>query len=127
MSEIVYPFGPMDTNDFPLVIDDFTFDDVNQNDCVGKSCKNICYHFVEEAETNGVCFLTICIPCYNENVDELMKTISSIMNNIEFIKHKVCIYVISTCYNDNSNVSYLLLLSTNYFYFFFFIFFPPIP
>lgn len=89
MSEIVYPFGPMDIHDFPLVVDDFTFDEVNQKDCVATVCKQICSLFVEEGEANGVCFLTICIPCYNENVDELMKTISSIMNNIEFMKHKV--------------------------------------
>lgn len=82
----------MDTTDFPLVIDDFSYDDVNQKECVAKVCKNICNLFVEEAEANGVCFLTICIPCYNENVDELMKTISSLMSNIEFIKHKVYIF-----------------------------------
>jgi len=82
----------MDSGDFPVVVDNFTFEDVQEDECVAAVCDNICALFLEEAGINKVVYLTIAIPCYNEELPELLKTINSLMQNVEFIKHKVRVH-----------------------------------
>lgn len=33
-------------------------------------------------------YLCVCVPCYNESLDDLMKTVKSLMENVDFLKHK---------------------------------------
>lgn len=78
------PFGPVEE---PLVFDSFTFEDVKAKQCVARVCKNICSGLVNDRGEKM--YLTICVPCYNEHLDELMKTIHSLMENVEFMQRKV--------------------------------------
>ena len=82
------PFGPMEE---PLVFDNFTYEDVKTNQCIGKVCRNICTQFLDDPDENKR-YLTICVPCYNEDLDELLKTLLSLMENIEFMQRKVQLY-----------------------------------
>lgn len=80
------PFGPWDKH---VVTDDFTYFDVKQNLCVAKISEKICEELKKNANTENVKYLTICIAVYNEEFEEVLKTILSILNNIEFMKRKV--------------------------------------
>jgi hypothetical protein len=84
--ELDLPFGPMEGS---LIFDNFTYEDVKTTQCLGKVCTNICTHLLDDPDTNKR-YLTICVPCYNEDLDELLKTLLSLMENIEFMQRKVC-------------------------------------
>jgi hypothetical protein len=79
------PFGPMDE---PILFDNFSYEDVKTKECLGKVCKNICGHLLNDPDEKKR-YLTICVPCYNEDLDELLKTLFSLMENIEFMQRKV--------------------------------------
>ena len=79
------PFGPMEE---PLVFDNFSYEDVKTTQCIGKVCKNMCAQLVNDPDEKKR-YLTICVPCYNEDLDELLKTLLSLMENIEFMQRKV--------------------------------------
>jgi cellulose synthase/poly-beta-1,6-N-acetylglucosamine synthase-like glycosyltransferase len=84
--ELDLPFGPMEG---ALIYDNFTYEDVKTTQCLGKVCTNICTQLLEDPDPNKR-YLTICVPCYNEDLDELLKTLLSLMENIEFMQRKVC-------------------------------------
>lgn len=70
------PFGPIES---PFIRDDFSLEDVG-SECIGTACKNL----GDELNTNklvqqdpAVNYMTICMPCYNEEVEEFYKTILS--------------------------------------------------
>lgn len=59
--------------------------------CHAKTCSDICRHInkitdVDGGERNYFC---VFVPVYNESVEQLMKTILSVMENIDFMKHEV--------------------------------------
>eukprot|EP01032_Pedospumella_encystans_P009138 gene9138-10785_t len=83
------PFGP--TEGGTLATDDFTLKDVQGDHCTGRECRNICADLVGQYDGRSR-FLTICVPCYNEDLDELLKTIYSVMENVEFMKRKARFY-----------------------------------
>lgn len=85
-SELFVPFGPIDD---PMIKDDFTFSDVKGSECVAVACKNISAVLNARAAENGSTYLTICVPCYNEELEEFYKTILSLMENVEFMKKQV--------------------------------------
>jgi hypothetical protein len=80
-----FPFGPMESE---LIYDNFSYEEVKTTECLGRVCTNICSHLMEDPDENKR-YLTICVPCYNEDLDELMKTLYSLMENVEFMQRKV--------------------------------------
>jgi hypothetical protein len=86
MNGLYIPLGPVE--DFP-VIDDFTYEEVRQEHCVATIAKEVCRFLVEKADLEGKKYLPVCIPCYNEDFLELLKTLVSLMENFEFMQKKV--------------------------------------
>ncbi len=82
------PIGPVD--DFP-VIDDFTYEEVRESHCIAAVSQEISRFLIEKAEMEGKKYLTVCIPAYNEDFLELLKTLTSLMENFEFMQKKVSI------------------------------------
>lgn len=80
------PLGPLEKK---LVIDNFSYRSVRESHCVARISKNICRHLVHQAQEEDVKYLTICIPAYNEEYGEMMKTLITLMQNIEFMFKKV--------------------------------------
>ena len=50
--------------------------------------KNVIQGMKRDPDLKDSRFLCICVPAYNESKDDLLKTIDSIMKNIDFMKHK---------------------------------------
>jgi len=86
------PFGPVEQE---IIFDDFTYEDVKTTNCVGKVCRNICTELINDPDENKR-YLTICVPCYNEDLDELLKTLFSLMENVEFMQRKVSANTVDT-------------------------------
>lgn len=82
------PFGPVEE---PLIFDNFSYEDVKTTHCVGRVCENICAELLTDPDEHKK-YLTICVPCYNEDLDELLKTLYSLMENVEFMQRKVRIH-----------------------------------
>ncbi len=81
------PLGPVDE---PLVIDDFSYEEVKTKKCAASVCENICEYLMAAASDDSEKkYLAICVPCYNENLEELMKTFLSLMENVDFMQRKV--------------------------------------
>lgn len=78
------PFGPIES---AFNWDDFSLEDVG-SECIGKVCKNLQNELSRNAlkDDAGINYMTICIPCYNEEIEEFYKTLLSLLENIEFIK-----------------------------------------
>ena len=96
-----------------FVVDDFSFDDVQREECIGSICKNVCENLVMESKRTKTRYLTICIPCYNEDAIDLLRTIQLLMENVEFIKQRVRFIIIYNLYMDDLfviNATTLLLL-----------------
>lgn len=72
----------------PVIFDEFTFEKIKMEECLGRVCKRICRSLNEQKKDTEK-FLCVCVPVYNESKDDLMKTIMSVMENIDFIKHKI--------------------------------------
>jgi hypothetical protein len=77
--------GPLER---PIVIDEFTYDQVKGVECLGQVCRKVCKALKKSLGKDKRKFLCICVPCYNESTEDLMKTIASLMENIDFMKHK---------------------------------------
>ncbi len=75
----------------PLVVDDYLYEDVNGGKCTASVCNNVCEHLLQEAENGSskTRYMAICVPCYNENVEELMKTLISLMQSVDFMQRTV--------------------------------------
>ena len=61
-----------------------------------KHCKprifdSIGKHLNLEAEDKDIKYIAVCIPCYDEDLVDLLKTIISVMENFEFMNKKVVI------------------------------------
>lgn len=86
LSQHFIPMGPLDDL---MLKDEFSFEDVRTVHCVATINKNICSHLIRKANDENKRYLTICIPAYNEEFEEMLKTLVSLMENIEFMKKKV--------------------------------------
>ncbi len=82
------PLGPVTE---PLIIDNFSYEQVKKTKCAATVCQNICQYLSTAAELEHaeVKYLLICVPCYNENLEELMKTFLSLLENFDFMQRKV--------------------------------------
>jgi hypothetical protein len=86
-TEGVLPFGAVNFND--CIVDTFIYEDVKESHCVGQISQNICRHLLEVSQLEGKKFLTVCCPAYNEEVDEIEKTVMSMLESFYFMKTKV--------------------------------------
>jgi hypothetical protein len=91
-SEAYLPLGPVDGIPF---IDNFTYEDVKEGTCTAQKSRIIGNHLIAKAEEEKVKYLCVCVPCYNEDLEELLKTLISLMENFDFMIKKVinCEYV----------------------------------
>ena len=77
---------------------DFTYEEVTEfgkngeivKECHGQVAKNVCEYIdnVTLCERGSKNYFCVCIPCYNESMEDLMKTVLCIMENIDFMKHE---------------------------------------
>jgi hypothetical protein len=86
MTELYLPFGPVEGKG---VFDDFTYEDVNESECKAFPSRNIGSFLIDKAEKEGTKYLCVCVPCYNEDLEELLKTLVSLMENFDFMIKKV--------------------------------------
>jgi hypothetical protein len=85
--EGVLPFGPVDYN--AVVSDTFTYEEVKENHCVAQIANDVCRHLLDTAQSEGKKFLTVCCPAYNEEAEEMQKTIYSMLQSFHFMKTQV--------------------------------------
>jgi cellulose synthase/poly-beta-1,6-N-acetylglucosamine synthase-like glycosyltransferase len=70
------------------VAQEFTFSQVRGNECLGQVCQEVCDALKHSFKQENRKFLCVCVPCYNESTVDLMKTVASLMKNVDFMKHK---------------------------------------
>jgi hypothetical protein len=71
----------------PLFFDKFRFDDVGK-ECIAIQSSKLCEYLINKAGANRT-YLCICVPCYNEESCDIEKTITSLMENMVFMKNVV--------------------------------------
>lgn len=71
------------------MIDDFSFEQVKEKECVATVAEEVCGYLMEKADTESIKYLCVCVPCYNEDLSELLKTLVSLLENFEFMARKV--------------------------------------
>ena len=86
MSELYLPFGPLEGQ---AVIDNFTFEDVKESECKAFPSRNIGRYLIDRAKAENTKYLCVCVPAYNEDLEELLKTLVSLMENFDFMIKKV--------------------------------------
>ncbi len=88
ISDNCVPFGLQ--NKEKIIIEEFVSSNVKQAGTSQKVCKYLINKANKESR-NGKClkYLTIGIPADKEDFAEMMKTVISLMENIEFMKKKV--------------------------------------
>jgi hypothetical protein len=86
MSDLYIPFGPLEGKP---IVDEFLYEDVNEGECKAFPSRNIGRYLIERAEIENTKYLTVCVPCYNEDLEEMLKTLVSLMENFDFMIKKV--------------------------------------
>ena len=89
--------GPISTN--PMYFkEDFTYQEITKFGRDGEVIEE--YHaqvahrlceFIDQVtmqDGGKKNYFCICIPCYNESMDDLMKTVLCLLENIDFMKHE---------------------------------------
>lgn len=89
--------GPVATN--PMYFkEDFLYEDITKYGGSGEVVEE--YHakvahrlceFIDQVtlkDGGKKNYFNICIPCYNESMDDLMKTVLCLLENIDFMKHE---------------------------------------
>jgi hypothetical protein len=102
----VLPFGPVNHQD--SVIDTYYYEDVNESHCVGQVSQNICRHLLEVSQLEGKKFLPVCCPAYNEEVDEMEKTVMSMLESFNFMKNKVLLLFVFFLIFDSLHFSFYI-------------------
>ena len=73
-----------------MVFDNYQYEDVCEGKCTASKCRNISNHLMSEViDRPDARYLPVCVPCYNETVEDLMKTLISLMQNVEFMQRTV--------------------------------------
>jgi hypothetical protein len=83
------PLGPIRDLDYPTAYDQFSISEVEYERCEAHPLRKICDALINHVENTDSKYLCICVPCYNEEIDEFLKTVLSLMDNMEFIRRKV--------------------------------------
>ncbi len=82
-------FGPIKGVGALSVTDEFNFNQVQGTKCIGVPCLNITDSLNNLAVTENIEYICICMPCYNEEVEDLYSTVTSLLENFEFLKTRV--------------------------------------
>ena len=77
--------------DEELLREDFTYEQVGAA-FNAVPCINIGDHMIRRAEQEGIKYLCVCIPNYNEDKEELYKTLLSLMKSADFMKKVIPSY-----------------------------------
>jgi hypothetical protein len=85
MSDFAF-IGPVEDDS---VLDDFTYEDVRESHCVASTSKFICEHLVNKGKDENKKYVTVCIPAYNEEFEEMVQTITSLMENFQYLRNRV--------------------------------------
>jgi hypothetical protein len=88
------PIGPISDN---LLVDVYSLEKVRENHCVASVAKNISNYLTNKASDENIKYLAICIPAYNEEFEEMLKTLITLMENVEFMKKKVVFCFLLLC------------------------------
>jgi hypothetical protein len=88
------PIGPISDN---LLVDVYSLEKVRENHCVASVAKNISNYLTNKASDENIKYLAICIPAYNEEFEEMLKTLVTLMENVEFMKRKVVFCFLLLC------------------------------
>lgn len=80
------PLGPV--AEF-AIYDNFSYEDVRESHCVASVSKSVCNFLIEKARNENKKYLAVCLPAYNEELDEMIKTLKSLMKCFEFMQKKV--------------------------------------
>lgn len=58
--------------------------------CHAKMCSEVCRHINKITDIDGGerNFFCVFIPVYNETAEQVMKTVLSVMENVDFMKHE---------------------------------------
>lgn len=87
MRKLYIPLGSVDQTQW--VCDSFTFDEVETIHCVAGVCRNVSQYLLDQLQGTNKKYLAVCIPCFDEEIEVFMKTLVSVMENIEFMQKKV--------------------------------------
>lgn len=96
------PLGPVEGSQY---VDDFTYEQVKESTCTAQMSINIAHHLITQAEQEGVKYLCVCVPCYNEDFEELLKTLLSLMENFDFMIKKVGFFPIPFFFRHSNDPS----------------------
>jgi hypothetical protein len=80
-----YPFGHVEGD---RIYDNFLYEQAENTENSTRVCSKVCSRFVDTLENDKRC-IAICVPCQNVTLDELMRTVSSLLDNVEFLQRKV--------------------------------------
>jgi hypothetical protein len=80
-----YPFGLVEGD---RIYDNFLYEQAENTESSTRVCSKVCSRLVDRLQNDKRC-IAICVPCQNETLDELMRTVSSLLENIEFLQRKV--------------------------------------
>jgi hypothetical protein len=86
MKDIYIPLGPLPEK---LVVEHFQKKEVRDGKCRAKVSPSISDMLISRAAVENKQYITICIPAYNEEFPDMLKTILSVMKNFEFMHKKV--------------------------------------
>jgi hypothetical protein len=84
------PIGPISDQ---FLVDVFSFEKVREKHCVASVSENISNYLTNKAANENIKYLAVCIPAYNEEFEEMLKTLVTLMENVEFMKRKVSLSV----------------------------------
>ncbi len=96
MADLYLPFGPLEGKP---VNDDFNYDDVKEGECKAFPSRNIGRYLIDRAEVENTKYLCVCVPAYNEDLEELLKTLVSLMENFDFMIKKVQLFTVFSIFS----------------------------
>ena len=112
--------GPISTN--PMYFkEDFTYEEITKfggngevvEEYHAKVAHRLC-EFIDQVtlkDGGKKNYFCICIPCYNESMDDLMKTVLCLLENIDFMKHEGKKFCCQTYYTFLSAGNFVFNLS----------------
>lgn len=83
--EFFVPLGPVEG---AIITDDYLFEEVKEKECYASVAHEICDYLMKKSEAENIKYLCVCVPCYNEDLSELIKTFVSLLENFEFMERK---------------------------------------
>lgn len=91
------PLGPVDGVPY---VDDFTYEQVKEGTCTAMCSTKIGNYLISKANDENTKYLAVCVPCYNEDLEEMLKTLISLMENFDFMIKKVRMLLFSLAHHE---------------------------